>query len=96
MEQKKLYKSGIDKKFDGVCGGIAEYFNIDSTLVRLAFVFLALVAGTAIVAYIACMIVVPVNPEHINGGYKNVNNNTTNNVNDNVVDNQYYNDDNNQ
>ena len=38
MEGKKLYKSSTDKKIAGVCGGIAEYFNIDSTLVRLAWV----------------------------------------------------------
>lgn len=37
MEGKKLYKSSTDKKIAGVCGGIAEYFNIDSTLVRLAW-----------------------------------------------------------
>ena len=35
MNEKKLYKSSTDKKLAGVCGGIAEYFNIDSTLVRL-------------------------------------------------------------
>ncbi len=41
MEGKKLYKSSTDKKIAGVCGGIAEYFNIDPTLVRLAWVVLA-------------------------------------------------------
>lgn len=37
MNEKKLYKSSTDKKLAGVCGGIAEYFNIDSTLVRLGW-----------------------------------------------------------
>ena len=37
MEGKKLYKSSTDKKIAGVCGGIAEYFNIDSTVVRLGW-----------------------------------------------------------
>ncbi|MBQ6847973.1 MAG: PspC domain-containing protein, partial [Clostridia bacterium] len=36
--EKRLYKSRTDKKLDGVCGGIAEYFNIDSTLIRLAWI----------------------------------------------------------
>lgn len=35
MNNKKLYKSADDRKICGVCGGIAEYFNVDSTLVRL-------------------------------------------------------------
>ncbi|MBD3949891.1 PspC domain-containing protein [Tuanshanicoccus lijuaniae] len=45
--KKKLFKSSTDKKIMGVCGGIAEYFNIDSTLVRLGFAisFFALSAG---------------------------------------------------
>ena len=42
MNEKKLYKSSTDKKLAGVCGGIAEYFNIDSTLVRLGWVLFSL------------------------------------------------------
>ena len=41
----KLYRSMSDKRVAGVCGGLAKYFNIDPTLVRLAFVFLALVSA---------------------------------------------------
>jgi phage shock protein PspC (stress-responsive transcriptional regulator) len=63
--KKKLYKSNTDKKIDGVCGGIAEYFNIDSTLVRLAWALVALCAGSGILAYIVCCIVIPEKPDNI-------------------------------
>ena len=53
MEGKKLYKSSTDKKIAGVCGGIAEYFNIDSTLVRLAWVVFCLLGGSGVLAYIS-------------------------------------------
>jgi phage shock protein C len=58
MEEKKLYKSSTDKKLFGVCGGLAEYFKIDSTLVRLAMVLLALM-GAGIVFYLVAAIVMP-------------------------------------
>jgi phage shock protein PspC (stress-responsive transcriptional regulator) len=45
-----------------VCGGIAEYFNIDPTLVRLLFVFAALAGGPGLIAYLIMMIVVPEEP----------------------------------
>ena len=54
---KKLYKSINDRKLFGVCGGIAEYFNIDSTIVRLLWVFAVAFWGTGILAYIICAIV---------------------------------------
>ena len=60
--QKKLYRSTTDKKIGGVCGGIAEYFNIDSTLIRLAFVALILFVGGGLLAYIICWLVIPENP----------------------------------
>ena len=60
--QKKLYKSNKDKKIDGVCAGIAEYFDIDPTLVRLGFVFVALAGGGGLLAYIICAIVMPRDP----------------------------------
>lgn len=58
MEERKLYKSSADKKLFGVCGGLAEYFKIDSTLVRLAMVLLALM-GAGIVFYLVAAIVMP-------------------------------------
>ncbi len=45
MEGKRLYRSRKDRMICGVCGGIAKYFNIDPTLVRLAFVLISMGAG---------------------------------------------------
>lgn len=57
--KKKLYKSDLDKKLCGVCGGVAEYFEIDSTIVRLAWVVFTLLGGSGILAYIIAAIVMP-------------------------------------
>ena len=57
--KKKLFKSNTDKKIAGVCGGIGEYFNIDSTIVRLFWVILLFAFGTGILAYIVCAIIMP-------------------------------------
>ena len=56
---KKLYKSNKDKMIDGVCAGIAEYFDIDPTIVRLGAVVLTCAGGSGILAYIICAIVIP-------------------------------------
>ena len=60
--EKKLYKSSTDKKILGVCGGIAEYFDIDSSIVRIVWLVLVLFAGTGLLAYIICAIVLDDNP----------------------------------
>ena len=65
MEKKKLYKSESDKKICGVCGGIAKYFSIDSTLVRLGLVLFCLLGGSGILAYIIFAIVMPDEPTNI-------------------------------
>ena len=57
--KKRLYKSNTEKKLDGVCGGIAEYFNIDPTLVRLGVVLLSLLGFSGILAYIIAAIIIP-------------------------------------
>ena len=62
MNEKKLYKSSTDKKLAGVCGGIAEYFNIDSTLVRLGWVVFSLLGGSGLLAYIIAAIIMPDHP----------------------------------
>ena len=62
MSGKKLYLSNTDKKLVGVCGGIAEYFEIDSTLVRLGWVVLSLLDGSGLLAYIIAAIVMPKHP----------------------------------
>ena len=59
MEGKKLYKSNTDKKIAGVCGGIAEYFNIDATLVRLGWVVFSLLGGSGVLGYIIAAIIMP-------------------------------------
>ena len=63
--EKRLYKSSTDKKLDGVCAGIAEYFNIDPTLVRLGYaavtIFSAFILG--IVAYFVASMIMPRKPE---------------------------------
>ena len=62
MNENKLYKSSTDKKLAGVCGGIAEYFNIDSTLVRLGWVLFSLLGGSGLLAYIIAAIIMPDRP----------------------------------
>ena len=59
---KRLYKSRTERMVDGVCGGLAEYFGLDPTLVRIAWVLLAFFGGIGILLYIASMIIMPVNP----------------------------------
>ena len=75
----KLYKSGTDKKICGVCGGIAEYFNIDSSLVRLITVLLVIFAGMSIWVYIIAALIMKPAPYY--GGYSNYSS----------YDNSYYN-----
>lgn len=58
---KKLFKSN-DKKIAGVCGGFAEYFGVDATIIRLILALLVLFFGYGIVAYIACAVLMPENP----------------------------------
>ena len=60
--EKKLYKS-TDKKLCGVCAGIAEYFNIDPTVIRLLWVVGTLFVGAGLLAYIVAAIVMPNKPE---------------------------------
>ncbi len=61
--KKKIFRSETDRKIAGVCGGIAEYFDIDSTVVRLAVIFMMLAWGTGLVAYIAAAIIMPTESE---------------------------------
>ena len=58
-ERKRLYKSRNNKMNCGVCAGIADYFNIDPSIVRVLWAVLALAAGTGVLAYIACAIILP-------------------------------------
>ncbi|MBQ5608391.1 MAG: PspC domain-containing protein [Oscillospiraceae bacterium] len=59
MRMKKLYRSETNKTICGVCGGIAEYFNIDPTVVRVGWVLISLLGGSGLLAYIICAIIIP-------------------------------------
>ena len=59
---KKLYRTKTDRKIWGVCGGLAKYFNIDPTIVRVVAVASILVGSLGIWIYIIMAIVVPVEP----------------------------------
>ena len=60
--EKKLYKSNQNKMIDGVCGGIAEYFGIDPTVVRPIWALFSLMGGSGILAYIIAAIIIPRSP----------------------------------
>lgn len=59
--EKRLYKSN-DKILAGVCAGIAEYFNLDPTLIRLAFVLFCGLGGSGLLVYIIGAIIIPQKP----------------------------------
>ena len=59
---KKLYRSNTDIKLCGVCGGLAEYFDIDPTIIRLIFIFLTLFGGGGLLIYLICALVIPKSP----------------------------------
>lgn len=58
MQSKKLYRSEKQKMICGVCGGIAEYFNIDPTIIRLVWVLFGL-TGSGLLVYLAAAIIIP-------------------------------------
>lgn len=60
-EKKRLKKSKTDKKISGVCGGFAEYFEIDATIIRVIWCVLTLCYGTGLLAYIVCALCMPDN-----------------------------------
>jgi phage shock protein C len=59
---RKLYRSKTNRQVAGVCGGLAEYFSLDLTLIRVLFVLLAVLGGSGLVIYIAMWIIVPKQP----------------------------------
>jgi phage shock protein C len=62
MSARRLYRSRSDRRIAGVCGGLAEYFNIDPTIVRLVWAVLILGAGVGLLAYVLFWIIVPSAP----------------------------------
>ena len=63
--EKKLYRSKTNKTIAGVCGGLAEFLNIDPTIVRLIWALIVFCAGAGVVAYIVCALVIPEKPNNI-------------------------------
>lgn len=63
--QKRLYRSRTDRQIAGVAGGLAEYLDIDPTLVRLGFIFLSLVGGPGLLLYVIMWAIVPEAPERV-------------------------------
>lgn len=60
MNGKKLYRTEHGyKMISGVCGGIGEYFDIDPTLIRIAWVIAAFMGGTGVLLYLACAFIIP-------------------------------------
>ena len=58
--QKKLYRSKSNKMIAGVCGGLAEYLNVDPTLIRVIWALVTLgSAGVGLIAYIICAVIMP-------------------------------------
>ena len=62
-QTRRLYRSLTDRKLAGVCGGLAQYFNADTTLIRVLFVVLALLGGPGLVIYLLMWILVPEEPQ---------------------------------
>ncbi len=62
METKRLYRSNTDKMIAGVCGGLAKYLGVDPTVVRLVFLLLFFVGGSAIPIYLILWIITPQEP----------------------------------
>jgi len=60
--EKRLYRVNEGKMLCGVCGGIAEYFNIDPTVVRLAWAIFSCMGGSGLLAYIVAAVIMPVKP----------------------------------
>lgn len=62
---KRLYRSESDRWLFGVCGGIAEYFNLDPNLIRILFIIFALAFGGGILLYIILWLIIPMRPPEI-------------------------------
>lgn len=60
--ERRLYLSDTDKKIFGVCGGLADYFRIDATLLRLVWVLSIVFVGSGLLLYLICALVIPRRP----------------------------------
>lgn len=62
IRARKLYRSRYNRMFAGVCGGLAQYFEIDPTWIRLLFILFFFLGGSAFLVYIIMWIIVPLEP----------------------------------
>ena len=60
--EKRLHRSRTEKMIAGVCGGLAEYFNIDPTIVRILWVAITLLGGAGILLYVILWVIMPLQP----------------------------------
>ena len=63
--EKRLYRNIEDKRLCGVCSGLADYFHLDPTLVRLGWAALVVFAGTGLLLYILAALIIPERPEGV-------------------------------
>ena len=63
--RKRLYRSRGDRRVAGVCAGIADYLGVDATLVRIAWVLVAMAGGPGVLLYIVMAAIVPEEPEFL-------------------------------
>ena len=62
MERRRLYRSNSDRMIAGVCGGLADFFNIDPTVMRIIFVIFLLLGGNGLLIYLVLWLIVPLEP----------------------------------
>lgn len=62
-QPKRLYRSQTNRVFAGICGGFAEYLNLDPTLIRVLWIFLTVFGGSGIILYIIAYFIIPRNPD---------------------------------
>ncbi len=62
---RRLYRSRKDRKIAGVCGGLAEYYSIDPTWIRLLFVLFFFAGGSALLIYVIMWLIIPIEPDTV-------------------------------
>ena len=65
MPPRRLYRSATDKKIAGVCGGLAEYMDLDASLVRVIVFLFIVLTGVGLFAYLAAWLIIPLEPESV-------------------------------
>ena len=60
--RRKLMRSSTDKKLGGVCAGVADYFDLDPTIIRVVWLLLVLCGGTGLVFYLVLWLILPLAP----------------------------------